>query len=583
MDAVTVLTRLGLTLYESQLILSKAVRTDLPSSTVVLSSGNRSDNLYLIIEGQVKWFAFDPNGSEVIISHHGAGEYFGGMGFDEEPLSASVMTVKPSRFLVLPKSELKVILPKSCPFKTRLFERLLHELEEVGCNLTEAQQHKTAISDILRSMARSPFNVQTLLETVAENAARLCDATNADILQVEGDDLQLVAKYGLSNWWPIGAKRRINRNWVTGRAVVDCIPVHVNDLQAAEAEFPEGSVIAKQHGHRTTFAAPMLREGSAIGAILIRRREVRPLSDKQIALIMTFADQAAIVFENVRLMNVVQEKNRHLEDQSRELSEWNSTLEIRVAEQVARLEQLAKLEHELSLASDIQKSMLPRSIPRFEGFEFCARMIPAKSVGGDFFDFISLGKDSLAIAIGDVADKGVPAALFMAMVRSLLRAETHRGNSPREVLQRVNRHILGMNDKGMFVTVLLGMLNRQTREFAYARAGHEPPIFFNDNGLIQRQPMANGQALGLFDEVTIDEQTIQLTKNSVLLLFTDGIPDATNPQGMRFGKNSMTRTVSHLLQMSAANVCSEIIRKVIKHQENSHQFDDMTVIVVRAI
>ena len=138
---------------------------------------------------------------------------------------------------------------------------------------------------MLRSMARSPFNVQTLLEAVAGNAARLCVVTDADMLQVEGDDLKLVAKYGLSKWWPIGAKRRINRNWVTGRAVVDCMPVHVNDLHAAKAEFPEGSAIVKQHGHRTTFAAPMLREGSAIGAILIRRCEARPLTDKQIALI----------------------------------------------------------------------------------------------------------------------------------------------------------------------------------------------------------------------------------------------------------------------------------------------------------
>jgi sigma-B regulation protein RsbU (phosphoserine phosphatase) len=272
-----------------------------------------------------------------------------------------------------------------------------------------------------------------------------------------------------------------------------------------------------------------------------------------------------------------------VEDQARELAEWNAALEIRVAEQIHKVEQLSKLEHELSLASEIQKSMLPRSIPTFEGYEFSARMVPAKFVGGDFFDFIPLGEDSMGIAVGDVADKGIPAALFMAMVRSLLRAEAHPGRSPKKVLQSVSHHLMDMNDKEMFVTILFGILNRASHQFHYARAGHEAPLFFDGRGSIKRMPMANGQALGVFAEVTLDEQAVVFSKGSMLLIYTDGIPDATNRQNVSFGLDGVVRTVGRLNGASAQVICNELIRAAAEHQAGSLQYDDMTVAVVRAV
>ncbi len=578
------LSGVGLTKKESRTILERAATRDLPPDTFVLQNGYRSDSLHIIVEGRVKTFLTDSNGNETVIAHLGPGEYIGGTGFDEGPASVSIMTVEPSRFLVLPKRDCKAFLPKNHLFAARVFEKIVREAEEHARELSEALQQKSAISEILRAISNSPTNVQALLESLAENVARLCDVTDAEILQLEGDELRLVAKYGSSRkWMQVGNKRRINRNWVTGRSVVDRTPIHVIDLQAAEAEFPEGWGYAKKSGHRTTFAAPLMREGNAIGAILIRRFEVRPLTDKQIALLMTFADQAAIAIENVRLFNEIQEKSRKVQEQARELAEWNAMLETRVAAQVAQLEQLAKLEHELSLASEIQQSMVPRSTPRLEGYEFSARMIPAKSVGGDFFDFIPLTNDVLAIAVGDVSDKGVPAALFMAMVRSLLRAEAHPGHSPKEVLQRVNRHLLDMNDKEMFVTILFGTLNRTTRQFLYARAGHEPPILCDAQGTVKRLPRANGQALGIFDTVALNEQTIELSKNRMMLLYSDGITDATNRQNERFGFKGIRRTISRMPQSPAGMVCDKLINALAEHQGDSLQYDDMTVVVVRAV
>ena len=512
-----------------------------------------------------------------------------------------IMTTEPSRFLVLPKNDIKPFLYESHLFRERVIENHMIKPKQKSPELSEALQQKSAISAILRAISNSPSNVQSILETVAENAARLCDVNDAEIFKVEGNALRLVAKYGQHPLWPIGTLRPINRDWLAGRAVVDRRQIHVDDLQAATAEFPLGAALAEQFGHRTSFVTPLLREGVAIGAILIRRMEVLPLTEKQIELIKTFADEAAIAIENVRLFYELQEKSRKVEEQAKELTEWNTKLETRVAEQakeltewnieletrvaeqVTQLEQLSKLEYELSLAGDIQKSMLPSSIPRLEGYEFCATMLPAKSVGGDFFDFIPLGENLLGIAVGDVSDKGIPAALFMAMVRSLLRAEAHPGRSPKKVLRSVNLHLMDMNDKGMFVTILFGVLNAITHQFQYARAGHEIPILFDGQGSFKRLPKANGHVLGVFEEIALDEQTVELSKGNMLLLCSDGITDAPNRQNVNFGFDGLAGTVCQMINPSASVVCGELFKAVNKHRAGSLQYDDMTVVVMRAI
>ena len=579
----TALTSLGLTAEALRAVLERAETRVFPKDALIVKKGERSDSLYIILEGRVKAFVVDPSGKEAVLSTQGAGEYFGGMRFDGEPVPASIMAVEPSRFLVLPKSNVKAFLPKHHLFSAPVTEKPEREVESSARQLSEALLQKTAISAILRAISSSPTDVQSVLDAVSENAARLCDVTNAEIFQLEDDELRLMANRGLYRIRPIGFSIQVSRDIVIGRAVLDRTSVHVLDLQAAEADFPTGAVYAKQFGQRTVFATPLLREGVAIGVILISRLEVRPLTDKQIALLKTFAVQAAIAIEHVRLFNEIQEKRRKVEEQTKELAQWNATLETRVAEQVAQLERLSKLEHELSLAGEIQNSMLPRSIPRLEGYEFCARMIPAKFVGGDFFDFIPLGSDSLAIAVGDVSDKGVPAALFMAMVRSLLRAEAHPGESPKEVLQEVNRHLMDMNDKEMFVTILFGILNRTTQQFQYARAGHVAPIFFDGQGSIKRLPKADGQALGVFDAITLDEQTIVLSKGCMMLLYSDGIPDATNRHNESFGIDGIGRALRRTPQSSAQMVCDELINAIIAHQAGSLQDDDMTAVVVRAV
>ncbi len=274
-----------------------------------------------------------------------------------------------------------------------------------------------------------------------------------------------------------------------------------------------------------------------------------------------------------------------LRAKNRELAE--AYAELKTAQ--AQIIEKEKLEQELRTAHWIQQSILPRSFPRLEGCDFGARMEPARAVGGDLFDFIPLSPNAVGVVIGDVSDKGVPAAIFMALTRSLLRAVASPAISPRRVLQRVNNLLLDMNQAGMFVTALYGIVDRpagrrSAGEFRYARAGHELPLLLNSDGQVTLAPHGPGAPLGIFEGVMLDEQTIPLPPGSTILLYTDGATDITGPEGELFGLERLqTLAQTSLNGHTAQAFCDEIWRGLTAYQGTSSQDDDVALVTIRAI
>jgi signal transduction histidine kinase len=183
---------------------------------------------------------------------------------------------------------------------------LEQKLEARTRELAEALEQQTATSEVLRVISSSPTDIQPVLDAIVASAARLCEARNADLWLREGEIGVCRVRSGPLIGFSVGHRQPLNRDWVTGRAVVEARTIHVPDLPNSD-EYPQGREMARRHGHRATLAVPLLREGTAIGAILVRRPEVRPFTDKQIALVQTFAHQAVIAIENTRLLNELRE------------------------------------------------------------------------------------------------------------------------------------------------------------------------------------------------------------------------------------------------------------------------------------
>jgi sigma-B regulation protein RsbU (phosphoserine phosphatase) len=248
----------------------------------------------------------------------------------------------------------------------------------------------------------------------------------------------------------------------------------------------------------------------------------------------------------------------------------------------AQIVEKERLEKELETARWIQQSILPRTLPSRPGFDFGACLIPARAVGGDLFDFIPLSNHRIGVVIGDVSDKGVPAAIFMALTYSLLRAEANRSSSPVRVLQAANSHLLSMNDAGMFVTVLYGVLNCRDGSFLYARAGHELPLHFGPAGQVISSERGLGQPLGLFDAPDLEERRLTLDPGAVLLMYTDGATDLTDPQGHRFGQERLRAVAQAGRHHTAQAFCDQLWRVLDAYRGSSSQFDDVALIAIRA-
>jgi signal transduction histidine kinase len=203
------------------------------------------------------------------------------------------------------------------------YVNLEHKVEDRTRELTESLEQQTATSEILGVIASSPTDIQPVLNTVVARAARLCEASDAMIFRIEGDFSTVAATHGIMPVAPGSRPRRLSHGRPADRAMRNGETIHVHDLAAKiDDEFPDAAEIQKATGARTALATPLLREGVPIGAILIRRTEVRPFSEKQIALLKTFADQAVIAIENVRLFQEIQEKNAQLEAANKHKSQF---------------------------------------------------------------------------------------------------------------------------------------------------------------------------------------------------------------------------------------------------------------------
>jgi serine phosphatase RsbU (regulator of sigma subunit) len=250
----------------------------------------------------------------------------------------------------------------------------------------------------------------------------------------------------------------------------------------------------------------------------------------------------------------------------------------------AKIIEKEKIEQSLVLARKIQHSILPINIPQMDGYDIGALMRPAQAVGGDFFGVYSLDENHMGLIVGDVSDKGVPAAIFMAQSHALLRASVQSGIGTTAALERVNNLLLEMNAEGLFVTIIYGILDTSSGEFRYTRAGHELPLVLDPNGEVSSPPRGRGMVLGLYDDPVLEERSLIIPVGGFMLLYSDGIADDRNAERVRFGDERLADLVKQFgIASPAQQTCEAIYEALMAFQASAPQFDDVTLLGVRRL
>ena len=283
-----------------------------------------------------------------------------------------------------------------------------------------------------------------------------------------------------------------------------------------------------------------------------------------VALPMIAINAVAVYIFSTIIQNLLNERRMKLE---------NEKLEF----------EMAKKNAELQIAAEIQRNFLPETIPKTQGFDIAAKSIPAKEVGGDFFDVIPLPMSNTrtGIMIADVSGKGVPAALFMALSRIVVRVTAMWFKKPSEVISFANPIIANNSKTGMFVTLFYGVIDNESRTLTYVNAGHNPPLVLRkDTGEIEELNLT-GVAVGALDDAEYTQEELQLSPGDVIVLYTDGITEAINDREEMYDVPQLIETIRKTGDSSSQEIVDEIIRSVFAFTGSQPQFDDITLMVVK--
>ena len=309
---------------------------------------------------------------------------------------------------------------------------------------------------------------------------------------------------------------------------------------------------------RSFMAVPLIFRGQLSGVLAVANPiSGRAFTDTEFSLAKSLGEQCALALQN--------------------------------AEAVSALLMRNKLEFDLRLASSIQRYLLPENLPQTESLEFAVKYLPQQLIGGDFYDFFKLPHGKIGVVIGDVSGKGIPAAILMALCQTKLRYIAMSGKSPAQTLCLLNSEMVHAMRSDMFITIIYLVIDPKSGEARFARAGHEPPLLARADSDEAAQPLkSSGMALGmvseeLFDEV-MEDASFKMNSGDVLVLYTDGLTEAANPEGGEFTAKKLAQTISTLRSRNANDLNDEIIKSVEAFMGPGNKYgDDLTLLTVKKI
>ncbi len=418
-----------------------------------------------------------------------------------------------------------------------------YEKKTLSVETLERYKEINLLYTISQKMA-SCLKPQDVARLIIEEARKVIKASSASVmlLNEKTNTLDIIAAFGTASYTKLiltpGAGVAGNV-FLSGRGEI------FNDVRLA-SEFVEGD-----NKVSSLICIPLKVEDKILGVMNISTEYPVLYTAGELKLATALAAQAAVSIENARL---------HAEHLERE-----------------------RIVKELEIARDIQQSLLPQSTPVVEGAEIVAMALPAKEVGGDFYDFIPITDQNLGLVIADVSGKGVPAALFMALSRALMRASSLRDPRVSNSVIQTNRLILECAASGLFVTLFYAIVDVRKRSLRYVNAGHNPPILFKKITGDAQFLEADGIALGVLDQIELEEKEIALDEGDVILLYTDGVTESINPSNEEFGEERLVQLIKDHHDLPVNDLMKKIETVVMAFTEDEPQFDDFTMMVVKIV
>ncbi|GIK55095.1 MAG: SpoIIE family protein phosphatase [Chloroflexi bacterium] len=394
----------------------------------------------------------------------------------------------------------------------------------------------------------SSLDLDEVLNRVMDEVIAVTRAERGFVMLKEGDGkLHFHAARGIDQQTIDTPEFHISRGLVA-RVAEEGQPLLTSDAQSDDRLRLRQSVMSL--GLRSILCVPLQFRDKLVGVLYVDNRLQAGIFTKaDLELLTAVAASAAIAIDNARLYQLAIEKGR--------------------------------LERELQMARDLQRSLLPQYAPRLPGWQFIARWQPARQVAGDFYDFLPAG-DQLGLLIADVSDKGMAAALFMALSRSILRASLTQA-APADGISQANRLICADAANGMFVTLFYGLLDPASGDLTYVNAGHDPPLFYQAAADRWQSLAPTGPVLGISETMRYEQHTIRLHPNDFLLLYTDGVTDALNSQQQEFGRTRLHQIVAAERRATAVTLMETIEQTFHNFVGGSEPFDDVTILLIKRL
>ena len=440
-------------------------------------------------------------------------------------------------------------------------EKKLAELESAYRVLKQKTDSLISLQEIAHTLITTT-ELDDLASQINHHAHRICGADRSILYLLRPDATAEVL--AVSGWNPLLVHTRLDAMQVFGSESTNPsgeaapfkswppgVPVRAADIEGA-----------KLHAG---LRVPLIAQNEVVGLLIVHSTRKARFTPAQVALVQAFANQAAIAIQRTGLIESLRDKIEKLQQAQVELVKKE------------------RLERELELAREVQQRLLPQTFPKLPGYAFAARSEAARRVGGDFYDVFQLDETHFGIVIADVSDKGLPAALFMALTRSLLFAEARRELSPREVLMSVHRLLMKLGEQDMFVTVFYGVVDVTTRQLAYTRAGHEQPVLLRDGAM--QLLRGKGTVLGFLDveQIGLSEEHVQLRSGDRLVLYTDGLADLQSPEEEAFGSERLEHFLQGHADLSPSDLCAAAFAELKQFQRTAEQFDDMAMVVMNVL